>query len=215
MDILTLLGKPSEDAGISYATGIDGYPAFKITSRASIYGKSSAEYFKKDSLYKDFAITTTLRLRAESATLFAVVNPYGINQFGIDLANTVRNSKTQTAVTIYYTSDTSRNKQRSDVLAVFYLPDISHKWTVLGIKVQGSSVELYMDCELVERKATLQRDKLVFNRGSTLYLASNNQINKFEVSFLSSYDISVLNTLQVLSTGRSSDSYFVYLTDYY
>lgn len=192
VDILTLLGKPNEDAGIMYSTGIDGYPAFKVTSRASLYGKSSAEYFKQDSLYKDFAITTTLRLRSASATLFAVVAPYGINQFGVDLANTVRNSKALTAITIYYTSDTSRNKQRSDVLAVFYLPDISNKWTVLGIKVQGSTIDLYRDCELVESKATVQRDQLVFRRGSTLYLASNNQNNKFVVSF-SSNDISDLN----------------------
>lgn len=139
-------------------------------SSAVLQGESSAKYFLSDTLFQDFAITTTVRLQTREATLFSVVSPYGLNQFGMQLTYTIHNSKPSTAVSVYYTPN-SRSKRRAELLAVFYLPDITNQWTILGIKVKGSEVDLYRDCELVESKTTPQRDQLMFERGSTLYLA--------------------------------------------
>lgn len=168
VDLLKIIGLPG-DSGVDYTKGLDGFPAFELTYSSILQGVPTASYFPQDTLYQDFSITASFKLVSQEASLFAVLDSNGINQFGVHLATAFQDSKQKTAVTIYYTPNSS-SKRRAEPLSIFYVPDVRNQWTVLGIKVRGSEVQLYKDCELIQTITTHSRQTITFERGSTLYL---------------------------------------------
>ena len=85
---------------ISYASGIDGYPAFLIKNMADIRTPSST-FFKKNKLFRDFSMLVTVKPELEEGgILFAVVNPeQTLISFGLELGQT---DAGKVNLTLYY-----------------------------------------------------------------------------------------------------------------
>ena len=169
MDLLTALGIPSPGEGITYATGMDGYPAFSLLSDAKLKSKTAAVYFRGDTLYEDFAITLTFKIKSRDGVLFAVVNPYGqIMQLAVKIEPHI--TPNYHNLVLYYTPD-SRVKQRSERLANFVVSGLENRWVKIGLKIKGDTVSLYKNCEFVNTETVdRSRSRLVFEPGSSLYI---------------------------------------------
>ena len=175
-----MIGLPSQTPGVGYSSGVDGYPAFQISDSA--YIRQAARAFFKEKLYDNFAITITLRpSRREGGILFVVKNPYEtIVEFGVEISPLPNNKQ---SLVLYYTQN-SRYARTSVKIADFSIPSITNKWSKLAIKVEGTSITLYINCK---EYGTKQYDRgnnvLGIEDGSSLYIANGgpNFDNKFVV----------------------------------
>lgn len=193
-DLLTALELPDNNNGLGYGIGLDNFPAFTISESAVWNKKPASLFFKQDQLSKNFAITTTIKLKNRGGLLFAVVSPYGeIIQFGLEIVY----KQSSYAVVLYHTPD-ARYARRSSVLAEFKLPStIANRWTKIGIKSKDDVVSLFVNCESETSKSITSIPSLTFERGSTLYVASGGPTlqKKYVVS------LSYINYITVFPPG--------------
>ena len=184
VDLLTALGVPNPDNGITYATGMDGYPAFSLTPYAKFTPKPASTYFK-DTTYSDFAITLTFKLKSSEGVLFAVLNPYGnVMQLAVKIEPHITPNFHNLA--LYYTPYSSSTPVRRSVrISNFVVSGLERKWVKIGLKVKGDTVSLYKNCEFVGSEM-VDRSRLEFEPGSSLYLGSGGSVirGQFVVSGL-------------------------------
>lgn len=184
MDLLTVLGVPSPENGITYATGMDGYPAFSLTRYAKLIRTTASTYFK-DTTYRDFAITLTFKLKSSEGVLFAVLNTYGnVMQLAVKIETHITPNFHNLA--LYYTPySTSAPLRRSVRIANFVVSGLEQKWVKIGLKVKGDTVSLYKNCEFVDSEM-VDRSRLEFEPGSSLYLGYGGSVirGQFVVSGL-------------------------------
>ena len=181
VDLLTALGIPTPGDGITYATGMDGYPAFSLLSNAKLTEKPAAVYFRGDTVYEDFAITLTFKLKSREGVLFAVINTYGnVMQLAVKIEHHISPGFHNLA--LYY-APYSQNRRRSVRIANFVVSGLERKWVKIGIKVKGDTVSLYKNCEFVNSE-TVDRARLVFEPGSSLLIGHGGSVigGRFVVS---------------------------------
>uniref|UniRef100_A0A0B7BAA8 Thrombospondin-like N-terminal domain-containing protein n=1 Tax=Arion vulgaris TaxID=1028688 RepID=A0A0B7BAA8_9EUPU len=168
IDIFKAIGVPHrETRGITYTTGIDGYPAFQINRDAEI--KQPAATFFRQPLYADFAILMTIRSFERSpGFIFAVVNPYStIIQLGVLIEAAGEGIQ---KLALYYTPN-ARSALASEVIANFTIPSIRSKWTKIGIKVEASSISLHVNCIIADSVLWSRAVReLEVELGSTLFI---------------------------------------------
>ncbi|KAK3082808.1 hypothetical protein FSP39_005935 [Pinctada imbricata] len=157
IDLLAAIGIPSQTPGISYTSGIEGYPALRISDCA--YIRVAAQALLKDRLYDNFALTLTLLSGQKSGgMLFAVKDPAeALVQFGLEL--TPVNSANKQELVLYWTQN-PRIAKRTVQIATFEIDSITQKWTKLGLKVENKRISLYVNCKLEDTKT--------YDRGSNV-----------------------------------------------
>lgn len=186
IDLLRAIGIPDEKTpGVTYTTGVDGYPTFLITSLANI--REPVQMLFNQPLYSEFSISITLQpYKREGGFIFAVVNPYQtIIQFGVQIQ---AYDNTQQTVALYYTPN-SRFADSSTVVANFTVPSMVRKWTKLTFKVLRSRISIYYNCQVYEEVRWFRPvENLEFEPGSSFYIGQAGQnfasIPRFEVSCL-------------------------------
>ena len=65
---------------------------------------------------------------------------------------------------------TSLNKLKSDPLAVFTVPSLSTAWNKIAVKVEGSTVKIFINCELADSKSVARPQRIEFDPASSLYI---------------------------------------------
>lgn len=184
VDLLTVLGIPTPGDGITYATGMDGYPAFSLLPSAKLTPKPASAYFRGDTVYEDFAITLTFRLKSREGVLFAVTNTYGtVMQLAVKIERHLSPGFHNLA--LYYTPH-SQDRRRSVRIADFVVSGLERKWVRIGIKVKGDTVSLYKNCEYVSSEM-VDRSRLMFEPGSSLFIGYGGSVigGQFVVSVFS------------------------------
>lgn len=185
IDLLRALGVPNQrGTGVTYTVGVDGYPAFQLSSGADIRETAGAYFLRP--LYAEFAIVMTIRPYTRSpGYIFAVVNPSGaIVQLGVLIEAA---GEDRQHLKLYYTPN-SLSAVTSEVIASFNIPSIGTTWTKIGLKVETDEITLYINCNQEDRVLWSRRvQNLEIEPGSALYIgqAGHNHRNvpPFEVSF--------------------------------
>lgn len=179
MNLLTVLGIPTPGEGITYVKGIDGYPVFSLLPSAKLTPKPASVYFRGNTIYEDFAITLTFKLKSRAGVLFAVVNYNGVMQLSVKIEQ--HSTSGFHNLGFYYTPH-SQDRRRSVRIANFVVSGLERKWVKIGLKVKGDTVSLYKNCEYVSSEM-VNRSRLVFEPGSSLLIGNGGRVigNRFVV----------------------------------
>ena len=65
---------------------------------------------------------------------------------------------------------TSLSKLQSDPLAVFTIPSLSTAWNKIAVKVEGSTVKHFINCELAVSASVARPQRIEFDPASSLYI---------------------------------------------
>ena len=65
---------------------------------------------------------------------------------------------------------TSLSKLQSDPMAVFTIPSLSTAWNKIAVKVEGSNVKLFINCELADSASVARPQRIEFDPASSLYI---------------------------------------------
>jgi len=88
MDLMNLIHIPiSQSQGLTYTSGIDGYPAFLFTDRSDVQLPASELFHAR--LWSEFSLFAVVQpLRPRGGFIFAVVSPSGtLVQFALRVAD--------------------------------------------------------------------------------------------------------------------------------
>lgn len=184
IDLLSAIGLPSENKGVTYDIGLEGFPAFKINKNA--YIRKAAETYFTDRIgpLNDFAIGITVKVFSSDGILFAVKNTYEtVIAFGVRITSVGGNKH---SVILYYTED-HRYGKFSVGIGNFTVDNInSNAFTKIAFKVQGDTVTLFVNCAEIGRQRAPNRRPLQFDSGSALYIGQggpNFEGTSFEVTY--------------------------------
>ena len=59
---------------------------------------------------------------------------------------------------------------QSEPLAVFTIPSLSTAWNKIAVKVEGSTVKLFINCELVDSASVARPQRIEFDPASSFYI---------------------------------------------
>ena len=65
---------------------------------------------------------------------------------------------------------TSLGRMKSEPLAVFSITSLSTAWNKIAVRVEGSNVKLYINCELVDSASVARSQRIEFDPASSLYI---------------------------------------------
>ena len=180
IDLLGTIGEPLP-LGVSLTKGPSSTPAFHFRPVANV-GRFARYIFPKQ-FFVEFSITLAIRpKRSARSVVFTILSSY--RRGHVILGLEIRSVAEGTIVSLTHAPDA-----KTKALFDFTVPDITNKWTWLGLSIKKDSVTLHLDCNGDETKSvkSLGLGDLTLPPYSALYIGragwtAGAQSNAFEVS---------------------------------
>jgi len=166
IDLLQAISIPFDDPKhVYFAEGLHGFPAFGLRAGSDL--RTPHSLLLPLSMFENFAILASIRpADQQGGFLFSVVTPLD-TMVSLGLSITAGPTLGMQEVSLYLTS---LNKLKSDPLAVFTIPSLSTAWNKIAVKVEGSTVKLFINCELADSKSVARPQRIEFDPASSLYI---------------------------------------------